>query len=315
MSPTICTPIVLFTYNRPRHTEAVLAALRENHPEKLVVFQDGLRAGHHRGAHEEVSRLLDAVDFGRVEVVRRPRNLGLATSIITGVTEVLEKYETVIVLEDDCVPSTQLLAFMSFTLDRFRDDARVFSVSGYGLPAFPRDYPYDVCFSPLSSSWGWATWRDRWRKFDPQAAGWQQTLSNTQERHRFQAPGSLFSLMLRQQMAGRVDSWAIRWYYTLFRHQGVCVWPLRSFVRNIGMDGSGEHGVQTATLDVDLCQTFDARSIRIPPTLEFDPVIARTFRRAFAAYSFETFRRVLANPRSWPRVARQLMSSFMPPRS
>jgi Glycosyl transferase family 2 len=310
MSAATTPPVVLFTYNRPRHTASVLEALRRQSPAALIVFQDGLRAGHDPASHAEVSRLLDAIDFGNPRIVRRPANLGLAASIIAGVTEVLTTHETIVVLEDDCVPSACFLDFMSFALDRFGGDERVFSISGYALPAFPRDYPYDLCFSPLSSSWGWATWRDRWQKFDPDARGWQEMLGSAVERRRFQAPGTLFPMMLRQQMAGRVSSWAIRWYYTLYRHHGVCVWPLRSFVRNIGMDGSGEHGVQTSRLDVELCDTFDRVSFRVPPNFDFDPAIANAFRRSFAAFSLEALRRVLSNPRSWPRVARQLMSSL-----
>jgi hypothetical protein len=307
-------PVLLLAYNRPRHTAEVLAGLARNRVERLIVIQDGLRGGHDPAPHAEVTRLLEQIDFTRPEIVRRPTNFGLARSIIDGVTRVLAQHETVIVLEDDCVPSSRLLQYMSFALVRFADEPRVFSVSGYALPAFPRDYPYDVCFAPLSSSWGWATWRDRWQKFDPSATGWQATLASSVERRRFAAPGSLFPMMLRQQMAGRVDSWAIRWYYTLFKHGGVCVWPLRSYVRNIGMDGSGEHQVRATHLDVELCESFEPAQLRIPPTLMFEPSIARVFRSAFAVFRLDAVLRVLSRPQSWPRVARQLLASVIPPR-
>jgi hypothetical protein len=307
-------PVVLFTYNRPLHTAKVLEALARNRPEKLIVFQDGLKPGHDPAPHAEVTRIIEGISFTQPEIVRRPANLGLARSIIAGVTHVLEQHETLIVLEDDCVPSSQLLPYMSFALDRFRGEPRVFAVSGYALPALPRAYAYDVCFSPLSSSWGWATWRDRWQKFDAEASGWQAALSNPDERRRFALPGALFPMMLKQQMAGQVDSWAIRWYYTLFKHQAVCVWPLRSYVRNIGMDGTGVHQVQTTDLDVELNEHFDAATTRVPPTLALDPAVLRAFRRSFSVYSLTTLKRVLSNPRSWPRVARQLLSTLMPPR-
>jgi hypothetical protein len=300
-------PTVLFTYDRPRHTAAVLAALERAPPERLIIFQDGLKPGRDPGPHDEVARLIAAPPLAHVDVVRRPSNLGLATSIITGVSEVLREHERVVVLEDDCVPSPAFLPFVSFALDRFADAERVFAVGGYALPGFPRAYPYDLCFSPLSSSWGWATWRDRWRRFDPEATGWREALADPAERRRFAAPGALFPLMLRQQMAGQIDSWAIRWYYTLFKHHGVCVWPLRSYVRNIGMDGSGVHGVRTTQLDVDLCASFDAARVRIPDRLELDPPIARAFRRAFGVFTLAALMRVLAQPATWPRIARQIL--------
>src|SRR5437773_5614499 len=140
MSVDETTPVILFTYNRPRRTAAVLQALRLNRPERLYVLQDGLKAGHDAEPHREVSRLLESIDFGRAQIVRRPDNRGLANSIISGVTQVLGEHETVVVLEDDCVPSREFLSFMSFALTRFRSEPRVFAVSGYALPAFPRDY-------------------------------------------------------------------------------------------------------------------------------------------------------------------------------
>jgi len=308
-------PVALFTYNRPRHTRQVLEALARTPPARLVVFQDGLREGDDPRAHNEVAQLLGAITFSPCELIRRPRNLGLADSIIAGVTEVLAAHETVLVLEDDCVPSSQLLAFITFALARFRDEPRVFSVSGYALPAFPRAHPYDVCFSPLSASWGWATWRDRWAQFDAQATGWQETLRARAERRRFSAPGTLFPLMLRNQMDGLVNSWAIRWYHSLFRHRAVCVWPLRSFVRNIGMDGSGTHDVRTREFDVELCESFDPAQVRVPPTLAFDPAIQRAFRSSFAVYSWRTLLRVLRHPGSWPRVLKQLLPALRPERT
>jgi hypothetical protein len=303
-------PVALFTYNRPAHTAKVLQALARNRPARLFVFQDGLRAGDDPAPHAAVSRLVDGIDFVRAEVLRQPANVGLADSIIGGVTQLFDAHETLVVLEDDCVPSAQLLPFMQFALARFADEPRVFSVSGYALPTFPRRHPYDVCFSPLSSSWGWATWRDRWRKFDRAATGWQEMLADREARRRFAVPGTEFPEMLRQQMTGQLSSWAIRWYYTLFKHDALCVWPLRAFVRNIGMDGSGVHCVRTRRLDVELCERFDAARVRVPPRLELEPVIARAFRRAWPAYSLDSLFPSLAPLWSVPYVARDLARAW-----
>lgn len=298
--------VALFTYNRPRHTRAVLEALERCGVDHLYVFQDGLAARHPTAPHREVTELIAGIGFCPTTVARREKNAGLAASIIAGVTEVLREHETIIVLEDDCVPAPQFLALMSELLRRLATRERVFSVSGYALPAFPDDYPYDVCFAPLSSSWGWATWRDRWAKFDARAEGWPEVLKDRAQRLRFEAPGARFSTMLRMQMNGEVDSWAIRWYFTLFKHGGVCAWPLRSFIRNIGLDGSGTHTGKAPMLEAPGTGQLDLATLRIPPGLEFDPRIAAAFRNTWPGRTLGGTLRALVRPSAWVSLARRL---------
>jgi hypothetical protein len=256
------TAVALFTYNRPWHTRQVLEGLRRNAIDELHVLQDGLRQGDPAEPHRAVSELIGAIDFCRARIDRRTENIGLARSIIGGVSSLLETHDSIVVLEDDCVPSPVFLSWMREMLERIRDQPRVFSIGGYALPEFPVDYGYDVCFTPLPSSWGWATWKDRWSKFDPAATGWDQILADTEMRRAFDAPGTIFSRLLETQMEGRIDSWAIRWYLTIVRNHGVCAWPLRSFIANVGMDGTGVHGDDTDAYDVTLCKQFQPSALR-----------------------------------------------------
>ncbi|MBS1962185.1 MAG: glycosyltransferase [Bdellovibrionales bacterium] len=293
------TAVALFTYNRPEHTRRTLAGLAETGIQKVYIFQDGLRTGHSPEPHREVAELIRGIRF--CEVIYRPRteNFGLAKSIMEGVTNLLREYPEILVLEDDCVPAKPLLTYMATALDRFKDDRRVYSISGYGHPSFPADYPYDVCYSPLPSSWGWATWRDRWEKFDAEGKGWEEILSSPKSRAKFNAPGSLFADLLRQQMSGKVDSWAIRWYLTHFKAGAVCVWPIKSYVQNIGMDGTGVHCPETSAFDVEVGESFEAASFRVPPDFGFDPVIRKAF---LAQYGWPTPMRIwekVKRPKNW----------------
>ena len=296
------TAVALFTYNRPWHTRQVLDGLRRNQIEELHVFQDGLRQGDPAQPHRQVGGLIENINFCRTSIVRRPENLGLARSIISGVTGLLQSHQAIVVLEDDCVPSSVFLAYMREMLERLRENPRVFSISGYGLPEFPADYPYDVCFAPLSSSWGWATWADRWRKFDPEARGWEEVLRDRASRRAFEAPGSIFSRLLEMQMAGKIDSWGIRWYFSLFKNRGVCAWPKHSYIQNIGLDGSGVHRDRTDAFHVPLCDEFAGARLRLPPDLEFDPRIQAVFRRRWdAPPRWRTVSRIL-EPATWARL-------------
>lgn len=294
--------VVLFAYNRPKHTRRVLSALASSGVEKIHVFQDGLRSGHSPADHEEVTRLIREIGFTEVVFRKRDTNFGLAKSIIEGVTEIFREYEGALVLEDDCVPSPALLPYVRFCLDRFRDEPRVFSVSGFGLPTLPRDYPYDACYSPLSSSWGWATWRNRWERFDVRAEGWKTLLSDPKEAGRFNSPGPRFRDMLERQMRGEIDSWAIRWYFTHFRENAVCVYPIRSYVQNIGTDGSGVHSDSSDVFDVAINLEFDPKGFRFPSSFEFDPKIRRAFHEIYNPFSTRRLIAAMKHPSNWPRI-------------
>jgi hypothetical protein len=98
-------------------------------------------------------------------------------------------------------------------------------------------------FLPIISTWGWGTWQRAWKAFDPRATGWEQLSSDRRLRRQFNFGGIYdYSVMLERQMRGAIDSWGIRWYWSVFRHNGLCCYPPQSFVCNTGMDGSGTHG-------------------------------------------------------------------------
>jgi hypothetical protein len=238
-------PIALFVYNRPVHTRRTVEALLKNElaaESDLFIFSD---APKKHEAVESVRKVCDYVQtitgFKSVKIVARDRNWGLANSIIDGVTSVVNQYGRVIVLEDDLVVSPHLMEYMNTALDRYQDDERVMQISGH---MFPTDFAAttDAVFLPMTTSWGWATWRRAWEHFDPQSTGYAQIKADAALRRRFNLDGAhdYFS-MLEAQLAGRVDSWAIRWYLSVFLRNGLVVFPRTSLVENVGFDGSGTH--------------------------------------------------------------------------
>ena len=172
-----------------------------------------------------------------------PTNRGLSNSIIAGVAAVLERHDRIIVIEDDMELSRGFLSYMNAALARFAGESAVMQVSGhmFDVPAFiGRDR---ALFLPLTTSWGWATWRRAWAIFDTAAPGWQDLRSDRDLRRRFNIDGAYdYASMLERQMSGVGDSWAIRWHWSVFRAGGVALFPPVSMVRNTGMDGSGTHG-------------------------------------------------------------------------
>jgi hypothetical protein len=242
-------PVALFVYKRLDHLRNVVSALKENDlasETELVIFSDGPRTGNDVKHVVELRTFLSEITgFKLIRIVSREHNMGLANSIIQGVTEVCEEYGRVIVVEDDIVPSSSFLAYMNRALDYYESFPRVFSVGGF-TPSqeffkLPDNYPYDVYFSHRGTPWGWGTWIDRWNRAIWDTNAILNSISQPFALNCFNSEGSDLSEMLTLQHNGSIDSWWIRWVGTHFIHGAICVLPRVSFTDNIGQDGTGVH--------------------------------------------------------------------------
>lgn len=238
-------PVVLFVYNRPEHTRKTVEALLANRlapQSRLFVFSDGAKNDLARPAVEAVRRYVDSIEgFASIEVIKRFENQGLAASVISGVTQVVEEYGEVIVLEDDMVTVPHFLDHMNEGLDLYRDDADVATIQGHiyplGLPSLPQSY-----FLPSLGCWGWGTWSRAWRDFEPDGSRLLARIRSENSSFKFDLGGHYpYTRLLKQQALGKVDSWAIRWYATNFLLDRKGLYPSKSLLENIGFDGTGVH--------------------------------------------------------------------------
>jgi hypothetical protein len=237
-------PIALFVYRRPDHLVRTVDALRANaeaDQSELFIFSDAAKNEATAADVTEVRRLLPTVTgFKTIDVVRRDRNFGLASNITAGVSAVLECHDSVIVLEDDLVVSPFFLRFMNAALSQYRDEPRVGSISGY---CYPLDRPVgETFFIRGADCWGWATWRDRWRVYNPDGRELLAQLRSRVLTDAFDFGGAMgFTRMLEEQIAGKNDSWAVRWHASCFLRDLLILYPGRSLAVNIGHDGTGTH--------------------------------------------------------------------------
>lgn len=266
-------PIALFVYNRPDHTRRTVQALRAcagANESELHVFSDGPRTPQAEAAVEEVREYLKRIEgFARVEVSKREANLGLANSIIDGVTRLCSAHGRVIVVEDDLVVAPAFLKYLNAALERYQTEPQVMQIAAHMFPVDVRASD-DAFFLPFVSSWGWATWDRAWRKFDADATGYAQFKADTAQRKAFDMDGAYdYFSMLEAQLAGKVDSWAIRWNLSVFMNDGMVLYPKQSLVQNTGFDGSGVH-----TRGEALDQVMDAGFLpRRFPAPAIDPVV------------------------------------------
>jgi hypothetical protein len=191
--------------------------------------------------------------FDKISIRQQPQNLGLARSIITGVTELSAAYGRVIVLEDDLVVAPGFLTFMNQALDRYENEPRVMQVSGYMFPVQRPMRLGQAFFCRVPTSWGWATWARAWERLNLDSTTMLKTLHTPDRRDAFNLNGAYpYFEHLIQQAEGTLDVWGVRWYASMFIAGGLCLYPDQSLVQNIGMDGTGMHCGRSSDFDVEL---------------------------------------------------------------
>ncbi|MCI5197405.1 MAG: glycosyltransferase [Candidatus Electrothrix sp. AW5] len=239
-----CAPIALFVYNRPDHLRRTVSSLQKNTlaaDSELIVFSDGPKINDRESnSIKEVREYLKGISgFRSVRVVERAVNWGLAASIINGVNQVLQQYENIIVLEDDLVTSPFFLKYMNNGLNTYASDERVISIHGYSYPIkrLPENF-----FLKGADCWGWATWRRGWEFFEEDGVDLLNQLKRKKLMKRFDFNGTYnYTKMLINQIEGKNDSWAVRWYASALINNKLTLYPGNSLVKNIGLDGSGSH--------------------------------------------------------------------------
>jgi hypothetical protein len=242
------TPIAFFVYDRPRHTRLALEALQRNHfatETDLHIFSDAAKTPSADCRVMEVRRYLRSIDgFRSVTVTERESNFGLSRSIVDGVSHIVARYGRVCVVEDDLVTSPFFLNYINSALDTYRDDDQVISVHGYTYPV-EGNLP-ETFFLRGADCWGWGTWKRGWDLFEPDGRKLQEELLRRGLAWRFNFDGAIdYMLMLESQIAGQIDSWAIRWNASAFVKDKLTLYPGRSLVQNIGNDFSGRHTGRT----------------------------------------------------------------------
>ena len=250
-----CAPILLFTYNRLTHTRRCLEALSKNtlaSQSELFIYSDGAKDDTQRTAVEEVRRYLRTIQgFKQITLIERSKNWGLARNIIDGVTTQANHFGKVIVLEDDLVVAPHFLLFMNDALETYKDEPKVGHIQACDFTQDP-NLP-ETFLIKWTGSWGWATWDRAWKHFNPNGKELLQELEERKLTHTFDFDGKYgYTRMLRRQIEGKNNSWAIRWNASLFLKDILSLNVGRSLVQNEGFDGSGTNcgggGLYASTL-------------------------------------------------------------------
>jgi hypothetical protein len=282
-------PLALFVYNRPEHTKQTLQHLKKNASIKdtiLYIFADGPKPG---ATEEEKNRIAETravvkntEGFKDLVLIEKEVNRGLAQSIIAGVTEIVNKHGNVIVLEDDLLVSPFFLEFMNEGLEMYRSSPNVYSINGFMFP-FEHNKK-DVALLPYTSTWGWATWKEKWNVFNPEMKAKEVLKTNPFLATRFNLGDFSYTDMLD---FGN-NAWGIKWYFSVFIRGGLNVFPPHTLVKNIGFDGSGTNGGNNNEFEVN----FSSERIVMSRIETLDLVFFDRFINYFKKEHLSLLRRV-----------------------
>lgn len=230
-------PIIVFCYKRLDTLKKTILALQHNYLAResdLFIFSDGPKKPSDEPVIKEIRDYLKTIDgFKSVSISNSEKNKGLANSIIEGVTEVINKYEKVIVLEDDLVTTPNFLSYMNEGLFYYKNNPKIFTISGSStrITGVKKN---TVFFTQRAASCGWGMWKSQWDTIDWEVRDYEEFIKNRSARRRFNKMGSDMTRLLKKQRTGEINSWAIRWCYHQFKYDLLSVHPVVSKIENIG---------------------------------------------------------------------------------
>jgi hypothetical protein len=242
-------PICLFVFDRPLHTKKVLSSLAENEESKnsiLYIYSDGIpkNVSKERLNNIILTRKIISNEkrFKKINLIINEKNRGLSNSLIKGISQVCNKHNKVIVVEDDLIVNQFFLRYMNDALDKYQNNNKVGAICGYFYPIEINDNNSETFFLSYNSCWGWATWKRSWNDFEIDGDILLKKIKLKSLEKEFDLNNSQKHVkMLKYQVNGLNDSWAIRWAASLFLSSKLSLFPRFSLVKNIGFDGSGIH--------------------------------------------------------------------------
>jgi len=273
MSLTQFAPIIIFLYNRPKHTEATLKNLSltvDAKKSELFIFCDGPKINASSKDLNNISKVRKIAEcqngFKKVTVAYSEYNKGLGKSILSGVSEVINKYGRCIVLEDDHLVHRDFIRYMNHYLNTYENEKKVMHISAFSRNSYLQFFMPTVFFSRYMDCWGWATWSDRWKMIELDLKEIDIYLENKENFNKFNFYKLDYHTYFNQNRV-EFKTWAIFWYYTIAKNNGLCLMSKFSYVKNIGNDGSGTNGVvKTAELASNFVKRFKPNKPRLIET-------------------------------------------------
>ncbi|SEK82820.1 hypothetical protein SAMN02910377_01923 [Pseudobutyrivibrio ruminis] len=260
------TPIAIFTYNRLECLEKMIDSLKlcnNVNQHKIYIFSDAANPQKQED-YEKVNRVRNYLlsvknkaELKSVNLIFADKHKGCAKSIIEGLNYVFETSDRVIDIEDDLILANDFLDFIDEGLDKFQNDYRIWSISGFipPLEAF-KEYKKSTFMGERATSWGFGIWKDRWNLVDWNMTWYSSLKNNRNELLQFGDWGYDLPEMLMNQAEKFIDAWDIITCYTQYIHKMLTVFPVKSKSFNIGVIGTHYNGENVFQQDINLSPQY-----------------------------------------------------------
>ena len=241
-------PVLLLAWRRPDTIRQVINAIRVVAPTQLFIACDG--PNHNRiGEAAKVAATRDVLDTEidwpcHVQRLYSEVNQGCRIGVSRAISWFFDNVEEGIILEDDCVPHPDFFSYCQTLLELYRDDTRVWCISGDNFQDGNWRGDGSYYFSRYSHCWGWASWRRCWQHYDDELIQWRSFRDSGHLTVVFEDPiERRFWTNLLQTVAyqGRPDSWAYRWAFTCFINGGLTILPNCNLITNVGVGPDATH--------------------------------------------------------------------------
>ena len=275
-------PILLFVYNRLIYTRITVESLKKNEfasGSELFIYSDAAKTEKDKKLVAEVRDYIKTINgFRKVIIKESKENKGLALSITSGVSEILNKYDNAIILEDDLELSPFFLKYMNEALSLYEKEEDVISIHGYVYPV-KKKLP-ETFFLRGADCWGWATWKRGWKFYEDNASKLLSEITSKNLKDEFDFNRSYpYTKMLKNQIKGEINSWAIKWYASAFLNNKLTLYPGKSLVRNVGTTVSSTHFEETNVYDVELSEVpVNVKNIEIKESVKEKKIFEEYFR-------------------------------------
>jgi GT2 family glycosyltransferase len=278
------SPIIIFVYNRLQHLDTLLNSLQKNDlfkKSKVLVFSDGAKNEIDKDKIDKVRELLKKRLIPQnSEIIENNVNIGLSKNVIGGLNKIFQIYDRAIILEDDLELSPFFLNYMNDALNLYETSENVSSISGYMYPIESKKFSNNYFFLKLIESWGWGTWKRAWNIFENDSLQLKKKIDEKQLANEFNFDSGIsYYKMLKNNINGLNDSWAVRWYASTFLKNMNTLFPSKSFVKNIGIDNSGQNCYYTTVYETLI--NFDYKKLEKIDSSELlsDRLLVKSFFR------------------------------------
>lgn len=294
-----CAPILLTIFNRPELTAKSLSAIRVVAPSNLWVAADGPRFNHPEDIEKcSAARkcVLDGVDWDcKLHTLFRKENMGCGHAMANAIDWFFSEVEEGIILEDDCIASSDFFRFCMELLDKYRDMPNIMHISGNKFTACIAQNS-DYTFSIIPASWGWATWRRAWNYFDFDMKDFPRFRDSGKIKELFPLNPDVQQRFLEIYSAiynksPYFSAWDIQWMFACMNNNGLCVSPNNNLVTNIGVDATHQM----------IEEAMNLPSLSLPEVLRHPQNYERNVND-----ELEYYRRIFALPPLWKRIYNKL---------